>query len=118
MNETILIIGIAVAVITLGVMIFLFLKNKSIEEVRRYCYSLFLYAEMMYGSGEGQKKFDYVVEKAYEYIPSWLKLFIKEEQFEETVQFWFDYITTMAKDYLDNGMLDHSAEFIRPEVSE
>jgi len=119
MNETILIVGAFILVVILGIVIFLMTKNKNLEEVRRHCYHLFLHAEIIFGSGKGQEKFDYVVEKAYDLLPKWLKTFVGKKEFSELVQDWFDYITLLAKDYLDNGVVDNSVEDIDgPEVSE
>lgn len=104
------IIAVCVVLLALVVAVVILIKNNKLNVIREHCYYLFLVAENIYGSKKGPEKLAYVCNKAYETLfPAWLKTLIDRETVTELVQKWFDDVTGLTKDYLDNGMLDHSA---------
>jgi len=97
-----LIIAILLIVALVGVVAFtlyLYLKNKTLNDIRADVYKLFLKAEHMYKAGAGKTKMDFVVRKARELLPSWAQVFITEDVLRKAVQIWFDAV----KDLLDDG---------------
>ena len=95
------------------------IKNNKLNSIRETCYWIFLKAEDIYGAKKGEEKIAYACEKAYELFPAWLKVLVDKETLNCLVQNWFDESTQLAKDYLDNGIIDNSVEDIdRPEISE
>ena len=108
-----LVVFVAILIVALVVLI----KNNKLNVIREACYTIFVKAEELYGAGTGEEKLAYACEKAYELFPGWLKVLVDKDTLCGLVQKWFDEITNLAKDYLDNGILDHSIP-TRPEVSE
>lgn len=90
-----------------------YITKKGLEGIRLDVYKLFVQAEEAYKeSGQGQKKFKYVVSLARSMLPKAVQVFITEEMLETAVQLWFDGV----KDLLDDGKLNNSAEKVQ-EVS-
>ena len=84
----------------LAVAVVAYCKERTLDEIRRDVYKLFLEAEHTYKeSGEGMQKMKWVISHARSLLPPWLQLIITDEIFEHLVQFWFDGI----KDLLDDG---------------
>jgi hypothetical protein len=95
---------VILGIIFLGFIVYLAI-TKQWEKLRGIAYALMLQAERVFGSGEGKKKFEAVFEKLYfDLVPAWLRLFIPPEGIREKLQEWYD----LAKDYLDNGVVDGS----------
>lgn len=103
---TLIFIIIAVLVVALIILI----KNNRLNVIRETCYTLFIRAEETYGAKQGKAKLQYVCDMLYAMFPTWLKLFIDEQTLKNLVQKWFDEITNLAKDYLDNGIIDNSTK--------
>ena len=94
-----LIVGIVVGV-------YLYLRNRSMDEIRKNVYKLFLYAEHTYiDTSSGKKKMKYVISRARLLLPRWIQLFITDEFLEKIIQSWFDAV----KDLLDDGKYNGSA---------
>ncbi len=53
-------------------------------------------------SGKAQE--DWVLMKAYQYLPKWITIFIPQEVMRKLIQ----YLYHMAKDYLDDGVINKS----------
>lgn len=95
-----LILITAFLLIVFSTMVVGYFKNKTLEEIRKDVYVLFLKAEHEFtNSKAGKQKLEWVVNKARSMLPSWLQVIITEEAFERIIQIWFDGI----KDLLDDG---------------
>ena len=98
----IVLIAIAMTVIAMTVV---YLKNRSLEDIRNDVYQLILKAEHMYEkSGTGKQKMKWVVSQARKLLPTWLQALLSEETLENIIQAWFDGV----KDLLDDGKMNHS----------
>ena len=106
--QTIVIIAvIAIALIGAAVHIYLYLRDKSLEEIRADVYQAFLEAEHTYlETGSGQQKMKFVIHKARDLLPNWAQVFISEDLLYRVVQMWFDAV----KDLLDDGKYNRSVE--------
>ena len=61
-------------------------------------------AEKEFGSGEGAKKFNYVVDELYDnFMPKIMKLFFSEEEVKQFIQSVFDMIKD-ALHYTEEGV--------------
>lgn len=74
------------------------------EKIRQLAYKLMLLAERSFRNQDGEVKFDFVVRIVYRSIPSWMRIFIKEEDICGLIQKWYD----LAKDFLDDGEINQS----------
>lgn len=99
------------AVITILIAVFLikklieYVQKKGLEGIRLYVYELFVEAEERFKeSGQGQAKFDYVIQLARSLLPKPVQIFVTDNMLKEAVQLWFDGI----KDLLDDGKLNNS----------
>ncbi len=80
-------------------------KEKTLQDVRRDVYTLFLQAEKKYyESGQGEQKMKWVVSKARSLLPPWLQLVMTEDVFIKLIQIWFNGI----KDLLDDGKINNN----------
>jgi hypothetical protein len=93
-NIAILILGIIVVIIT---MIF-YLKDKSLSEIKKDVYGLFVDAEHEFEPGEGKQKMEWVVSKARLLLPKWLQLIISDEMLERLIELWFQAIKALLHD--------------------
>lgn len=101
--EKLLIISL---IIVLLVVIFLYVKDKSLDDIREDVYGLFLKAEHLYTeTGAGADRLDWVVDLAYPKLPWYIQLFINKEVLKKIIDKWFRGI----KDLLDDGKLNESA---------
>lgn len=89
--------------IALAVFIFLLIIIK-VEKIRNRANALFLEAEK-YVTND---KLEYVCKNLYTYIPGAFKLFISEELFKEIVQRIYDNTRNLARDLLDDGIINKS----------
>ncbi len=106
-NTIIMVILVVVAIIGLGICTYIYIRNKSLEDIRADVYQQFLKAEHMYKeSGSGKQKMKYVISQARMLLPNWLQIFITEELLEMVIEEWFQAV----KDLLDDGKLNRSAE--------
>ena len=95
---------ILLAVLFVGYDIYL-IVTKQWTKLREQAYGLMLQAERIFADNEGQKKFDAVFERLYfDLVPAWLRLFVSPRSIREKLQEWY----ILAKDYLDNGVVDGS----------
>lgn len=77
--------SIAVAVVFVITLTILALKGKK-GIVAKILYALVTEAEKLYGSGTGSVKFAYVVEKAYSYLPTIVKVFITYKRLKQMIE--------------------------------
>lgn len=90
-----------------GIAVWVYIRDKTIDEIRVEVYQLFLKAEHAYKeSGTGKQKMRYVVSQARKLLPSWLHYFITDEFLESIVEQWFRAV----KDLLDDGKMNGSEE--------
>jgi len=90
-------------VLFLGAIVYLAI-TKQWAKLRGIAYALMLQAERVFSDGEGKQKFEAVFEQLYNnLIPPWLRVFVTPEEIREKLQEWYD----LAKDYLDNGVIDN-----------
>ena len=101
-----LIIAVLVVVaVSLVAMMVVYLKNRTLDDIRNDVYQLILRAEHMYEeSGMGKQKMKWVVSQARKLLPEWMQMFISTETLEKIIQAWFDGI----KDLLDDGKMNGS----------
>lgn len=101
-----LIIAVLVVVaVTLVAMTVVYLKNRTLDDIRNDVYQLILRAEHMYEeSGMGKQKMKWVVSQARKLLPEWMQMLISVETLEKIIQAWFDGI----KDLLDDGKMNGS----------
>lgn len=52
----------------------------------------------------GKEQEDWVLIKAYQYLPKWITMFIPEDVMRRLIR----YLYHMAKDYLDDGKINNS----------
>ena len=107
-TETIIaIVSLVVIVILVGLAIYMYLKNTSLEQIRYDVYQLFLKAEHEFTETKsGKQKLEWVVQKARSLLPSWARLIISEEMLYIVIDEWFDAV----KDLLDDGKINKSVE--------
>lgn len=104
-NTIIFIVLAVLAVIGAGVCIYLYLRDKSLEDIRADVYQLFLMAEHTYlETGAGKQKMQYVIQQARGLLPGWAQLFVTEDMLQTVVEGWFGAV----KDLLDDGKLNQS----------
>lgn len=77
------------------------------EKTRRIIGNLMLTAKSLakdavLNSGKDQE--DWVLLKAYQYLPKWITMFIPEDVMRKLIQ----YLYHMAKDHLDDGKINNS----------
>lgn len=74
------------------------------QKIRDYVISLVIKAELKYGSGTGELKYDYVVKRVKAFIPNKLQPFISDKLIDQFV----DDGLYIIKDLLDDGKLNKS----------
>lgn len=77
--------SIVAILVFVGVLIFLIFRGKK-DIVAKMLYALVTEAEKIYGGGTGSVKFAYVVEKAYTYLPTVLKVFITYKRLKTMIE--------------------------------
>lgn len=106
-NTIIIITLIIMTVLVVGAFIYVYLRDKNLDDIRCDVYQLFRKAERKYKeSDEGPKRMKYVIQQARGLLPSWLQVFITDEFLYMVLQKWFDGV----KDLLDDGKLNGIGE--------
>jgi hypothetical protein len=106
-NTIVIFVLSVIAIIGITLCTYLYLKEKTLEDIRADVYQLFLKAEHTYlETGSGQQKMKYVIQQARGLLPEWTKIFITDEMLERVVEIWFHSI----KDLLDDGKLNGSGK--------
>lgn len=105
-TNVILIFVIVVGVILVGTGLYVYLRNRSMEEIRADVYHLFLVAEHTFTeSGSGKQKMEWVISKARGLLPGWLQTFVTDE-----VILRYSGLVTAVKDLLDDGKYNNSVK--------
>lgn len=107
MNITTIVTIIVLIALAIGtaVLVYLYIRDKTLEEIRGDVYRLFLEAEHAYNYTEaGKQKMQWVIQRARMLLPNWAQFFITDELLEKVVQLWFDAV----KDLLDDGKINMS----------
>ena len=84
---------IIVTVVLIAILVFYLVCQ---TKLREKIYALLLDAEKT--DEDGNTKFEYVCSNAYEYVPSYFKVFISESSFRVLVQKLYDKLRDLAKD--------------------
>lgn len=107
-TETIVtIILFVVIALSVGVSIYIYLKNTTLENIREDVYQLFLKAEHEFTeTNSGKQKLEWVVQQARGLLPSWAKLIVSEQLLYMVIDSWFGAV----KDLLDDGKINKSVE--------
>jgi hypothetical protein len=105
-NTDVTVVGVIVGAIVIVLLLgYLYLRNKSINDIREDVYKLFLQAEKSFTeSGAGVKKMDWVVTSAYSLLPKYVQVFVSEDTLRVIIQKWF----VAVKDLLDDGKINNS----------
>lgn len=102
-NTIIIIALVIMTVLVIGTFFYVYLRDKTLEDIREDVYRLFLEAEHMYiNSGSGKQKMKYVIQQARRLLPAWAQIFITDDFLEAMMQKWFFAV----KDLLDDGKLN------------
>jgi len=89
-------------------------KMKGLEGIRAQVYQYMLKAEHMYVSGEGRQKLKYVVSRARQLLPGWLRFFITDDFLMNLMDVWFGEV----KDLLDDGKINDSTSLGKKDDTE
>lgn len=101
------VICVIVALATIGITVYLYIRDNTLDGIREDAYQLFLKAEHMFAEkNSGSEKMKWVLSQIYNIIPAWAKFFVTEATLEYVVQMWFDAI----KDLLDDGKYNKSTK--------
>ena len=102
-----LVVLVLLVVALFGIWLYSYLRNHSLEQIRKRVYDLFVIAEnKFYGSEQGKQKMKWVVSQARMLLPDWLHNLLTEEALERIIQAWFDCV----KDLLDDGKANGSGK--------
>lgn len=102
----IIILTILVVMVIIGAT-YVYLRDKTIDDIRTDVYQLMLKAEHTFKeSGTGKQKMKYVVSQARKLLPSWLQHFVTDELLENVIEKWFRAV----KDLLDDGKMNGSSK--------
>lgn len=105
----IFIIGLCIILISIAIM---YLKKKTLEDIRKDVYQLFLKAEhLMRDSGDGETKMEWVIDQTYLFLPRFVQFFVTRNMLKVLFEKWFLEI----KDLLDDGKNNDSAKFIEDD---
>lgn len=106
--QTIIMIAVIVgALAAAAALVYLYIRNWTLEEIRLDVYKLFLQAEHTYlETGAGKQKMKWVISRARSLLPSWLRVILTDDLLEKFVQKWFDAV----KDLLDDGKYNQSIQ--------
>lgn len=106
-NTIITILVIAVALVIAGIITYLYLKERTLNDIRADVYQLFLKAEHRYTeTAQGKQKFEYVIRNARSLLPAWAQYIVTEALLRKVVQLWFNAV----KDLLDDGKYNDSVK--------
>lgn len=100
----VLVIILIAIIITTIYIIYQYAKLKGLDGIRVQVYQYMIIAEHNYLSGEGRQKLKYVVSKARQLLPDWMRFFITDDALMHLVDMWFGEI----KDLLDDGKINES----------
>ena len=103
-NTIVTILVITIAVVGLIVFVYIYLRDRTLEEIRADVYQLFLQAEHTYlETGSGKQKMKWVISKARSLLPTWAQMIVTDDLLYKVVEGWFKTV----KDLLDDGKINH-----------
>ena len=106
MNTIVTIALIVIALVVICAGIYLYVRDKTLDEIRADVYQKFLEAEHNKKLTTGKKKMTWVLSQARMLLPNWAQVFITDALLENVVQAWFDAV----KDLLDDGKVNGSVK--------
>ena len=106
-TSTVMVIVLAVfTVVILAAFIYVFLRDRTLDEIREDAYKLFLQAEHDPRFKTGKKRMVWVLSEVVKLLPAWVKWFLTDDFLEMIVEKWFQGI----KDLLDDGKMNGSGK--------
>ena len=107
MELVVSVICVIMAMVTIGITVYLYIRDNTIDGIREDVYQLFLKAEHMFtDSNSGQEKMKWVLSQIHNIMPAWARLFVSQATLEYVVQLWFNAV----KDLLDDGKYNKSTK--------
>lgn len=107
MELAVSVICVIMAMVTIGITVYLYIRDNTIDGIREDVYQLFLKAEHMFtDSNSGQEKMKWVLSQIHNIMPAWARLFVSQTTLEYVVQLWFNAV----KDLLDDGKYNKSTK--------
>lgn len=101
-----IVLVVAILAITTVIMTIAYLRERTLDQIRKDVYQLFLKAERRFKeSKQGQQKMKWVIQQARGLLPEWAKAIISEDFLMRVIKKWFDGI----KDLLDDGKMNKTA---------
>lgn len=101
------VVCVIVAMVFIGVTVYLYIRDNTLDGIRNDVYQLFLRAEHKFrASKSGKEKMEWVLSQIQYILPTWARFFVNETTLEYIVQLWFDSI----KDLLDDGKYNQSTK--------
>ena len=107
MNMTVIVTFLVIAffIAAIGTIVYLYVRDHTLEDIRADVYQLFLQAEHTFiESKAGKQKMKFVIQQARGLLPTWAQTFITDELLKNVIQAWFDAV----KDLLDDGKYNGS----------
>jgi hypothetical protein len=107
MELVVSVVCVIVAMAVIGITVYMYIRDNTIDGIRDDAYQLFLKAEHMFTeSNSGQTKMKWVLSQIRNIMPAWARFFVTEATMEYVVQMWFDAV----KDLLDDGKYNKSTK--------
>ena len=107
MELVVSVVCVIVAISVIGITVYMYIRDNTIDGIRDDAYQLFLKAEHMFTeSNSGQTKMKWVLSQIRNIMPAWARFFVTEATMEYVVQMWFDAV----KDLLDDGKYNKSTK--------
>lgn len=78
-------------------------KNGKKAEIFRIVEALVYEAEVKFGSGTGELKYQYVVESIYKFLPSYIKLFVSEKLLDVWIELAVDELQEILKKEIEKS---------------
>lgn len=100
------IILVAFTIVVLVACTYVYLRDRTLDDVREDAYKLFLQAEHDSRFKTGKKRMVWVLSEVVKLLPAWLRLLITDKFLEDLVEKWFQGI----KDLLDDGKMNGSGK--------
>lgn len=92
---------IVVLVVTTLVMVVIYLRQHTMDQIREKVYQLFLTAERWFMYGKNEEKINWVIKQVRLLLPKWLNLILTDKMIKSILNKWYAGI----KDLLDDGKI-------------
>lgn len=104
-NTIMTILVIVFLLLVLGAGIYFYFRDKTLNDIRKDVYQLFLKAEHNPNfAKKGKQKMKWVLSQARMLLPEWAQVLISDAFLENVVESWFQAV----KDLLDDGKYNKS----------